>query len=225
MRKSDLKSLAAGMACIAAGGWGCLSMQSQSTLDGASATNNTQSSQPYVEAYVEYPGPQQKWAGPSSFTLHVAAKDDGAAIITMTPEMLTGDAPEQTGPSVTQRVPAASGLSNTIAAHPQIRAANMTGIQAREHLAHLVVALQGTQAPFRGCMSPVRVRMVRADGAILERQGCRSELGWSRAVSEMVSTFIEASVRSAEPKMVGTEASHEPASTAARSVAGETVHR
>ena len=86
----------------------------------------------------------------------------------------------------------------------------MTSDEAREMLGHLGNALGGATAPFKGCMSPVRVRLVRADGGLLEKQGCRSELGWSRAVSETVNVFVTASVHGygGAPASVSEHASH-----------------
>jgi hypothetical protein len=190
---TTLKLIAGTGAALVATGWGCLSMQSQNTIDGGN-NNLSSSNQPFVEAYIEYPGPQTKWAGPSSFILHVTAKDAGAAQITMTPDLPTGDkpaAPSHDATTSSHRAPAASALSAAAGARTTRK---MTSEEARNQLAFLGNALQGAQAPFRGCMSPVRVRMIRADGGIFERQGCRSELGWSRAVSEAVSTFVDASI-------------------------------
>lgn len=200
-RKSIVRALAGASVALAWGGSGCLSMQSQSSLDGEVTTLNT-STQPYVEAYVEYAGPQARWAGPGSFILHVTAKDSGAAQITTTPVLLTDESPGDTkahdaAPRVSRRTPAASslGVAGESPSQDLLPAIHrMSSEEARAKLAHLVNALQGAQALFHGCMSPVRVHLVRADGGILERQGCRSELGWSRAVSETVSSFIEASL-------------------------------
>jgi hypothetical protein len=191
LNKTTLRLILTSSLIVAASGWGCLSMQSQTSIDNVAATTAA-SNQPYVEGYVEYAGPQSKWAGPASFILHVSAKEAGDAQITTTPALLTSGSNSNPGaePTLTQRVPAASSLSQA-GGVPVFK--KLTSTEAREQLARLATALQGgTQAPFRGCMSPVRVRLVRADGGIFERQGCRSELGWSRAVSESVSQFIDA---------------------------------
>lgn len=202
--KNAARALAGVTFALTLTGWGCLSMQSQTSLDGGGNTTTNTSTQPYVEAYIEYPGPQAKWAGPMSYILHVSAKDSGAAQITTTPQLLTDEPKAEheshEAPSVSQRAPAASAVSQAIA--PAIH--HMSSEDARAQLAHLVSALQGVQAPFRGCMTPVRVRLVRADGGIFERQGCRSELGWSRTVSETVSAFVEASLHGAPAPAVPT---------------------
>ncbi len=153
---------------------GCLSMQSQSTLD------EMQGSTPFVEAFVEYPGPQAKWAGPVIFILHVVAKDAGTAQVAIAPALFGRVTP----PLVARRKlastqPAPKGLS---------------GNYAREQIAQLATALQGADQSFAGCLYPIRVRLVRADGALLEKQGCRSQSGWSTTASEFVNRFILASL-------------------------------
>ncbi len=155
------------------GAAGCLSMQSQTTLD---AIEGAMSNQPFVEAYVEYAGPQARWAGPTSFILHVMAKDAGAAQISVTPALFDEINKD---PTMSGRAPASQGYA---------------GDQAREQLAHLATALQGAEQTFRGCLSPVRVRLIRADGSILEKHGCRGQNGWSRVASETVNNFITAAL-------------------------------
>lgn len=160
-------------------GWaasGCLSMQSQSTID--NIQQSATKSLPYVEAYVEYRGPAEKWAGPTTFLLHVVAKDAGVARISITPALFNSrikdDAPTTAGRGLASR--------------------GMPGETARDHMARLASAVQGGDEPFRGCLSPVRVRLVRADGALVEKSGCRSETGWPRAASEAVNSFIVSTV-------------------------------
>jgi hypothetical protein len=163
-------SIAAFAGVLASGLSGCLSMQSQSTIDGITGSN-----QPFTEAYIEYPGPQRKWSGPSSFILHVQAKDAGNAQISVTPNLF-----DDRDGSTSGRLPAS--------AH------GVPGEVARTRLAQLYTALQGQNQNFRGCMYPVRVRMIRADGALMEKVGCRSAMGWSHTASEAVDYFITAAV-------------------------------
>ena len=54
-----------------------------------------------------------------------------------------------------------------------------------------LLAIQGADQPFSGCLNPVRVRLVRQDGALTEKQGCRG-FGWTRTASEKVNTFLSA---------------------------------
>ena len=51
-----------------------------------------------------------------------------------------------------------------------------------------------TGEAFKGCLYPVRARLIRADGSVVEKQGCRSQLGWTRVASETVSLLISATV-------------------------------
>ena len=165
---------------------GCLGMQSQSTLD---AIQEGMSAQPVTEAYIEYPGPQSKWAGPTNFILHVSAKDT-LARISVTPALFDEAA---AGISLKGRAPA----SMTEGAKPGQKVdhrVEMTGGQARDQLAHLAASLTGGAENFRGCLSPLRVRMIHADGAVTEKQGCRGQTGWSKAASESVNTFISAAL-------------------------------
>jgi hypothetical protein len=74
------------------------------------------------------------------------------------------------------------------------RTQGMSGEAAREELGKLMTALTGGEHSFRGCLSPVRVRVIRADGAVTERHGCRGSRGWSKAVSESVDHFIHKSL-------------------------------
>jgi hypothetical protein len=166
-------------------GWGCLSIQNQTSLGGATDSSTL----PYTEAYIEYPGPQEKWSGPSSFLLHVVAKDAGPVQIVMTP-VFTKEPAKEVGPQ------APTSVTRAPASAPAAALA-MTTAEAREHLSTLASALQGPASVFKGCMSPVRVRLVRTDGALVEKQGCRSDLGWSRTVSNTVAAFMESSVNGA----------------------------
>lgn len=195
-----MKSQALGRMAL---GWGaglaslllssCLGMQSQSTLDGIQGATH-----PYVEAFIEYAGPHAKWAGPSNFMLHVVAKDAGAAKITVTPALFR-DALPPAGMSK-DRAPASQGVP---------------GEHARQRLAHMATSLQGADQTFKGCLSPLRVRLIRADGAVLEKQGCRGQSGWAKGASEAVSHFISAS-------LYGLPAETRPA---ARVVGESTVNR
>ncbi|MEK6580270.1 MAG: hypothetical protein AABZ55_13680 [Bdellovibrionota bacterium] len=150
---------------------GCMSMQSQTTLEAIQVAGGNQ---PYVEAYIEYPGPNAKWAGPASFILHITAKDTAAAQVAMTPNWL---------------FPMSNPKDRALASERTI-----SGEVAREHMARLVTAIQAGDTEFSGCLYPIRVRLIRADGAIVEKHGCRGPVGWAKASSEVVDQFITASV-------------------------------
>lgn len=156
---------------------GCLSAQNQANLGDGTPTDATG---PFVEVFIEYPGPQEKWAGPSSFLLHVSAKEPGEARIAVTPDLRTDDEP-----TLKTREPAASKKP-------------MPAEVAREQIAQLANVLQSAGAPFRGCLYPVRARFVRTDGSLIEKQGCRSEIGWSRSVSDATNFFLTSAVNGFE---------------------------
>ncbi|MGK5083378.1 hypothetical protein WDW37_08725 [Bdellovibrionota bacterium FG-1] len=179
-----LKALVSSCGVVLLSGPACLSTQTQTSLDGTVANS------PYVEAYIEYPGPHDKWSGPATFLLHVQAKDNGPAQISITPAWAKAE-PVPGDVTVSTRVPA-SGLN--VSAQKPTMASPMPSEAAREMLSHMSNALSGATTPFKGCMSPVRVRLVRADGALTEKQGCRSDSGWARAISESANVFITASI-------------------------------
>lgn len=167
---------------------GCLSMQSQTTMEAIqNATNGTtMNTKPYVEAYVEYRGPHEKWAGPTTFLMHVSAKDAGMARISVTPALF---APPIPNPTMNDR---------TLAS-----AKGMTGEAARDQMSRLASAMQGGDVAFNGCLYPVRVRLIRADGAIVEKSGCRGSEGWAKATSEAVNQFVVATVGGAGAPIPG----------------------
>src|SRR6185295_670703 len=63
----------------------CVGMHGQSTLDAiqGSITEN----KPVVEAYIEYPGPQERWAAPSSLAIHITARDGSDPTIAISPNV------------------------------------------------------------------------------------------------------------------------------------------
>jgi hypothetical protein len=165
----------------------------------------------YVEAYVEYRGPQERWAGPSTFLIHVNAREGTAAKISVSPNVFGNRKvdPANFQPTMdTSRRPA----SKTQEHGPGSEAApGITAEAARNHLNQLAGAMQNGDVAFEGCLSPVRVRLIRTDGAVIEKQGCRSGEGWSRAASEMVHQFILASSSVDSPASApaaGTQVTH-----------------
>lgn len=148
---------------------GCLSTTGPGgTLDSASAM-------PFVEATIEYAGVQAKWAGPGSFLLHVTAKGASNADIQVMHEILKEDA----GPTVVNRKLAS--------------AAAISSENARETLGMLGESLEAEAAPVVGCLSPLRVRLIREDGSLVERSGCRSGTGWPALTSQVANWFMSSS--------------------------------
>jgi len=172
----------------------CTSLSNHPALDAVRSMNGAQnpaiSGKSFVEAYIEYRGPQEKWAGPVTFLLHVVAKEGDLARVTFTPAFSKDSASEsapatapihENAPTVNGRKPA-SALTLHHALSAEV---------ARTQINQLAAAIQSGDVEFSGCLSPVRVRLLRADGAVVEKQGCRSSDGWPKAASEAVGHFME----------------------------------
>jgi hypothetical protein len=180
MNPTLIRALCLGAFALAAGA--CSSMNSQQgTLQAvqdsvSGAPGSGAAAQPYVEAFVEVSGPHARWSGPATLSVHVVAREPGQAKITLTPELF------------------ASSPAPTVRKQPDARApASVQTIPsdtARQQLAQLATSLLGGDEPFSGCVMPVRVRLVRQDGAVLDKQGCRSQTGWTRAAGELAATWI-----------------------------------
>lgn len=148
---------------------GCTTAMNSSPLALHSETGQSGS---FVEAWIEQVGPPAKWAGPQSFLVHVSARDPKLTEISFAPELFPKRSWDLQG-----RTPAANAF--TLEA-------------AREELHFLASAIEGESTPeFRGCMYPVRVRLVRGDGSILEKQGCRAAYGWPNTANRMIASLLE----------------------------------
>ena len=163
----------------------CTSMQNQGVQDAIHA-----GTKPYVEAYVEYLGPASRWLGPANWVIHVNTRELAHAEVTVTPEW--GGAPVKE-----EVVPAKLAKEETEhKGQPERHAASVPGLSGpalREQIGALATSVQNAgEAPFQGCLNPIRIRMIREDGALLERQGCRGSTGWSRTISQAVSGFMAA---------------------------------
>jgi hypothetical protein len=141
------------------------------SASGAAPEQATESGPPFVEAMLEFVGPPERWAGPKTVILHLQARDAEPASVLVTPNPGM-PIPRPGGGAVS----AAGHLSQPIA-RAELRALGGTMLE--------------TQASFTGCLYPIRARLVRADGSVLERQGCRSNTGWPVAVSRILSNAIE----------------------------------
>ncbi len=132
------------------------------------------SASPFVEAYLEYQGPPERWAGPGTVLVHLVAHDLNHAELTVRPDLLTQiyDQGEQ------------MGIRRISSTQPR-----PTGQVARERLSYLAESILNEKTAFYGCLYPIRARLVRGDGSVVEKMGCRSLQGWpsiaSRTVSEM----------------------------------------
>ena len=50
--------------------------------------------------------------------------------------------------------------------------------------AYLAESISTDKTPFFGCLSPVRARLIRSDGSLVEKFGCRSFQGWASVASQ-----------------------------------------
>lgn len=151
---------------------GCMSMQNQGAI---SALEDLAGGRPYVEAYVEYRAPSEHWAAASALMVHVVAKDEALAEVTFTPDWFT---PMVAPAEFSNRSPASAG-------------SKLSSEVARDGLIRLAAAMQEDDASFKGCLYPVRARLIRDDGAILEKNGCRSDHGWTKTASALVSDWVQ----------------------------------
>ena len=133
---------------------------------------------PFTDAYIVYPGPNEKWVGPDTFTVHLSTIGPVDAHVTISSRILK---------------------SREMGRH-SIRSSshNLSIEAAREEIARLFASLKEHETVFHGCLSPVRVKLIRSDGALVERQACRGQSGWPKVASEVVNHLIESSVGSAE---------------------------
>ena len=161
MKKFTVKN--ATLACLATSVLsGCLGSE-QATVKPASQEKVKNS--PVVEAYIEYPGPDQRWVGPRDFMIHVDAlhesKKHGNSEIVIT----KGDHIVRTGPAIDKTREMLKDLEGTIES-------------------------SATLAPI-GCLSPVRIRLVRGDGTVTQKQSCRGQPGWPFLVSQMTDLLFQ----------------------------------
>jgi hypothetical protein len=101
--------------------------------------SQTKEAAPFVEAFLEYVGPPERWAGPRTVSYRVSAREP----------------------------------------------------EARAELGDLGQSMLETGLPFAGCLYPVRARLVRADGSVLEQQGCRGNSGWPVAAGRVISSALD----------------------------------
>jgi hypothetical protein len=74
-----------------------------------------------------------------------------------------------------------------------------TGQVARERLNYLAESILNEKTTVMGCLYPVRARLVRADGSVVEKFGCRSLQGWPSIASRTVSEMFTIALRDRAP--------------------------
>ena len=177
---------------------GCVSsMQNSPAVDAlkSAADGSSGSQSPFVEATVEYPGPAGRWGGPASFLLSLNAREAGDARISVIPQLWGAEATPPPAHPVGGGLAHEAHESGTVRRAPASQNLGIPADFVRERIAQLAVTLQaGAQGPAAtgGCLYPVRLRLVRADGGVMERQGCRGVGSWTGAVSGFTSEFLTA---------------------------------
>ena len=170
MKRHYLVPLASALALSA-----CTSFQNPNSIEALKAIDHKTAS-PFVEAYFEYAGPAAGWAGPQALMVHVDARDAG------------GNARVTTQPKVQERTLPADG---TLAGRGLASVTGISSEDTRNKLGELAAQIDSDNARgFAGCLSPVRVRLVRQDSSVFEKEGCRTQRGWPGSVSKMVSYFL-----------------------------------
>lgn len=128
----------------------------------------------FVEGYLEYAGPPDRWSGFETFILHVRARDRGNAEVVVTPSSF----------GKKDRTLSTNQPKNQTAE-------GMPSDTARERFATLAQAFEKSpRMDFSGCFYPVRVRLARRNGEILEMRGCRGQKGWVEEVSKLVDDVL-----------------------------------
>jgi hypothetical protein len=171
---------------------GCAGGGSLSTV--VEALEGVQNTSPFVEAYIQYIGPDARWAGPKLWMLHVTARDGASPSVTLSPSLPAVET-RSPAPEVAARAPASAlGMVQMPTPPEQAPARKIhTTEEVRERLLGLAGAIQAADAENQACSTVVRVRLTRADGSVLERQGCRASPYWSQTVSEFSTEFMGAS--------------------------------
>lgn len=162
---------------------GCAGTRDPAALEAIRAQTGHEEARaaPFVEAFIEFPGPREDWAGPVSVQVYAAARD------------VKADPEFRVAPSIAIRRRALASSAPPVDGSRRARV-QLTAESVREHLASLGQELTQPTPAAPSCYAPVRVRLVRADGTSVDRQGCRSADGWPRLASELASLFIAASL-------------------------------
>ncbi len=185
-----MKKLALGV--MLAGSVGCVGANNASLSTVVEALEGARSTSPFVEAHIQYVGPEARWAGPVLWTVHVVARE-GSPVFEVTPGLPR--AKTTTAPEVSNRAPA-SALGLTQIPEGQLVRTETKGFtleQVRERLAHLASVVIAGEKETQACSTVIRVRLSRADGSVVENQGCRASTNWSQTVSEVATEFMTAS--------------------------------
>lgn len=72
----------------------------------------------------------------------------------------------------------------------------LSALEARDQFDQLAHAMEDPEQnpKYTGCLSPIRVRLIRSSGVVHEKMGCRAQVGWPKKVSELTAVWISASL-------------------------------
>ena len=154
---------------------GCVGSQQQSLTEALEAGIF------FVEGYIEFGGPDSRWVGPEAIVMHVDARNSNHAKIEVTPTLFLKA--RKGGTPTSGRGLASNGKSVVVSSEV-----------VRGLLGDLAGTLDSPDRQFRGCMTPIRVRLIRSDGAVVERQGCRTQVAWTRMASRVFSDLLSLAV-------------------------------
>ena len=186
-----MKKLALGV--MLAGSVGCVGANNASLSTVVEALEGARPSSPFVEAHIQYVGPEARWAGPVLWTVHVVARE-GSPVFEVIPALPRAKG-QTAAPEVSNRAPA-SALGLTQIPEGQVARQEAKGFtleQVRERLAHLASVVTAGDKETQACSTVIKVRLSRADGSVVENQGCRASNNWSQTVSEVATEFMTAS--------------------------------
>jgi len=165
------------------------------------------SNEPFVEAYLEFPGPRRLWAGPQTVILHVTAKDGESPELAVTPAYFQS-APQ--APTAGEGEPATI-VKRTLSSvqgeegeesAPQAEAEKtqvlkvgtkmkMPVAAVRDELADIIDSFEdNANVATTGCAFPIRMKLIRQNGGVLEKWGCRGGAAWTKTASEAASRFL-----------------------------------
>ena len=131
---------------------------------------NDEAAPPFVEAFIEYPGPSEKWAGPHSLSAHLSARGGKSGEIAVIHPMF-----------------------KMVDAHPAISVE-----KAREQFDRIQAIINHELKSTANCSSPVKIRLIRTDGAVISKQACRGQSGWPRVASDLTAQWLGLALSSAE---------------------------
>ena len=172
----------------------CSSVQDEIERAPASAGSvETGRGGPYIEAFIEYAGPSERWGGPEPLVVQFSARESGRAF-----SLLSTPAWAKSGATADAHARApASAHGDDPVAHPAVDGEGTVWKAwkpevLKERLSALADAVESTKAPSQaGCLYPVRVRLLRGDGGVVEKGGCRSSRGWVKAASALVADAFQ----------------------------------